>query len=339
LIIRAREGDLVQIEEKWIFDVKGLVHPPGRVIAFPRYFPDKQGERKKVDLAYKKIYDLQERYKILAEKYPQYLISDPVFGQNLCEIPKEDISYHYDPISFLRNLQGRDQKTNLEKDTLHLIEFIQRQAGVSLNEIGISGSILTQLATPKSDIDLIIYGSANCLKVYQILKTTGERGEDAPRPYALEGLKDLYDFRSQDTKVTFNDFLKTESRKVLQGKFRQRDFFIRCIKDWNEIEEYYGDTVYREIGYAKVKATISDDSEAIFTPCRYLLEDVQTLEGEHFEGIKAIVSFRGRFCEQAKKGETVVAQGKVESLTKTDGNLSFRLLLGNNKSDFMVPIN
>ncbi len=338
MIARSREGDLVQIDEKTIFDVKGLVHPPGRIITFPRYILDKQGERKKRGLTYNKIYNMQQRYKIIIKNYPQYLISDPVFDQELCEIPKEDISHHYNPINFLRKLQENNQKTQLEKDALHLIDSLQRRTNISLSTIGISGSILAQLTTPESDIDPIIYGTANCLKVHQTLLTISEGGENVPRSYSVKELKNLHDFRSQDTNVPFEDFVKTERRKVLQGKYRQHDFFIRCVKDWNEIKERYGDTLFKEIGYAKIKATISDDSEAIFTPCRYLLEDIQPLKGEHCEQINEIVSLRGRFCEQAKIGESVVAQGKVERLENQDGDISFRLLLGNYKSDFMVLV-
>ena len=336
LIVKPREGDLVQVDEKAIFSVKGLVHPPGRIIAFPRYILDKQGERKKKGFTYSKIYSMKQRYKVIINRYPQYLISDPVFDQELCEIPKADISHHYNPINFLRKLQRGDQKTKLEKDALHFIEFLQKRAGISLSTIGISGSILAQLTTPKSDIDPIIYGTANCIKVHKTLLTTSERGENVPKSYSVKELKDLHDFRSQDTNILFEDFVKTESRKVLQGKYRQRDFFIRCIKDWNEIKERYGETLFKEIGYAKIKAIISDDSEAIFTPCRYLLEDIQPLKGEYCEEINEIISLRGRFCEQAKKGESVVAQGKVERLENQDGDISFRLLLGNYRSDFMV---
>ncbi|MFQ6086953.1 MAG: hypothetical protein ACE5OV_02925, partial [Candidatus Bathyarchaeia archaeon] len=88
-------------------------------------------------------------------------------------------------------------------------------------------------------------------------------------------------------------------------------------------------------GYAKIKATVTDDSEMIFTPCRYKIADVEVLEGVHVEPIEEIVSFRGRFCEQARNGETVVAQGKVERVQAGE-QVFHRLLLGNRTSDFMV---
>jgi len=52
--------------------------------------------------------------------------------------------------------------------------------------------------------------------------------------------------------------------------------------------------------------------------------------------VSEIASFRGRFCEQAGEGETVIAQGKVEKVQKKNSDTFFRLLLGGKPSDFMV---
>lgn len=123
----------------------------------------------------------------------------------------------------------------------------------------------------------------------------------------------------------------------MQGKFMGIDFFVRFVKDWCEIDEKYGDFQYRNAGYARIKAKIAGDSESIFTPCRYSIEDVTVVEGIKIQPIKEITSFRGRFCEQAKIGEVVVARGKVEHvIDKKHGHEYFRLLLGNKPSDFMI---
>jgi predicted nucleotidyltransferase len=155
-------------------------------------------------------------------------------------------------------------------------------------------------------------------------------------PYSHDGLRRLFDFRSKDTVTSFEDFVRTESRKVLQGTFMERDYFIRFVKDWNEVEEEYGTMQYKSVGYAKIKATVVDDSEMIFTPCCYKISDVEFLEGSSVESVEAIVSFRGRFCEQAKNGEIVIAQGKVERVQKLGEREHYRLLLGNKTSDHMI---
>jgi predicted nucleotidyltransferase len=163
--------------------------------------------------------------------------------------------------------------------------------------------------------------------------------DSALRPYSLSDLKALFAFRSKDTSASLEDFVRTESRKAFQGKFMNTDYFVRYVKDWNEINEKYGDFQYRNMGLAKMRATISNDSESIFTPCTYSLENATVIEGVKDVAITEICSFRGRFCEQARNGEVVMARGKVEKVTDTRTNCTHsRLLIGNNPSDYMTLI-
>jgi predicted nucleotidyltransferase len=154
----------------------------------------------------------------------------------------------------------------------------------------------------------------------------------------LDGLRELFDFRSKDTNVSFEDFVRTDSRKVSHGKFRGKHFFIRFVKDLNEISEQYGSIIYKPEGNARIKATVVDDSEALFTPCSYKLANVEILEGTKVEPVEEIVSFRGRFCEHARSGEAVIAEGKVERVQQEGKHDHFRLLLGSKPSDHMILV-
>src|SRR3972149_10968435 len=112
--------------------------------------------------------------------------------------------------------------------------------------------------------------------------------------------------------MTFEDFAEVESRKAFQGKFRETDYFIRFVKDWGQVKEKYGDVCYKNSGYAKITATVADDSEALFTPCTYRIENCKVIDGLEGEPILEIVSFPGRFFAQTMGNERVVAEGKVE---------------------------
>ena len=137
--------------------------------------------------------------------------------------------------------------------------------------------------------------------------------------------------------MSFEDFVLVESRKGFQGKFMGTDYFVRFVKDWREIGEQYGDVCFKNSGYAKITAKIADSTESLFTPCIYKLQEVNVVEGPKLKPICEIVSFRGRFCEQAVDGEGVEAQGKVELVTNTEtGGEHYRLILGNKPSDYMV---
>jgi len=333
--MKAREGDFIETVEGNIFDVKGLVHPPGKVIAFIRYTPDLNGDRRRAQTRYRKVYALRERFNLLKKRSPQYLVFDPVFNQWLCEVPAESVKQHYEPSAYLSQLRRGGAHEELEKQALELAELLHRESGVTWNSLGFSGSLLVGLHTPNSDLDLIVYGSKSCWKVYNTLNSLVQEPKGIVKSYNKQDLKKLFDFRSKDTIMSFEDFVRTESRKLLQGKFHERDYYIRCVKDWNEAPDKYGTMQYRSVGEARIQATVTNDSEMIFTPCVYRIGDLHVLQGRSVQPIREIVSFRGRFCEQAQNGEKVVARGTIESV-KTKEDEYFHLILGNRPSDHMI---
>jgi len=59
----------------------------------------------------------------------------------------------------------------------------------------------------------------------------------------------------------------------------------------------------------------------------------------NFNKITEINSFRGRFCEQAIKGEKVLVEGKLERVSYKDKEIYFRILLGAEVQDKMIILN
>jgi predicted nucleotidyltransferase len=336
-MMRAREGDLIKTENHVIFDVKGLVHPPNRLIAFPRYIPSPQGTRRGQKDLYGKIYSFSERFEFLEKNMPDLIVHDAVFDETLCEVPVETIREHYEPVEKLRLLRTSKTLGTLERKALQLAEALKEAAGIPWGAVGISGSVLVGLYTSKSDIDPVVYGVENCRRAYEALENLLKDDASKFKPYSREELQALFDFRSKDTIMSFEDFTKVERRKAFQGMFDGTDYFIRFVKDWSQINEQYGDVCYKNSGYTKITATIADDSQTLFTPCTYRIENVQVAEGAKLEPIREIVSFRGRFCEQARKGEAVTAQGKIEHVTDNrNEHAYYRIILGNKPSDYMV---
>ncbi len=335
--MRAREGDLIRTGDNVVFDVKGLVHPPDKIIAFPRYIPSPQGTRERSGKMYNKVYNLAERFMYLQRVTPNLIVSDPVFGENLCEVPISAITKHYDPVNTVANLRRAKKLELLEQKAVMLAEELKDAADIPWNSIGISGSVMAGLFTLQSDIDPLVYGSENCCKAYKALQTLLGTKNSRFKPYTLSELQALFDFRSKDTIMSFQEFEQVETQKAFQGKYDGTDFFVRFVKDWDEINEQYGDVCYENAGYAKVTATVADDSEALFTPCTYRIENVKVLEGPNLEPIAEVASFRGRFCKQAKPGEKVLVQGKVEHVTdKRQKRDYYRIIIGNQPADYMV---
>ena len=115
---------------------------------------------------------------------------------------------------------------------------LKEKAGIPWSAIGISGSIMAGLTNEKSDIDPLVYGVENSRKSLHCPKgTTPKLHGSGFKPYSRTELQTLFDFRSKDTQMSFEDFEKVENRKAFQGMFMGTDYFIRFVKDWNETNE------------------------------------------------------------------------------------------------------
>ena len=352
------EGYYVESTDGLFFAVKGLIHPPEAVVAYLRYAPDPHGARAREGLPYRRLYHFEEQEELLRQRYPSYLFEDPVFGAQLQGVPKERVRRIHDPCQKLAELRRRDGRDDLEEKAVAFGDLLADRAKVPESSIGISGSILVGLHTPCSDLDAVVYGSENCRAVHGALqklldepplppapllppKVGGIEGGRAPRGgrevrrLNEEEMRELYASRSQDTPMDFEDFARLEGRKVIQGRFQDCEYFIRFVKMPAEVGENYGDRRYTSLGQAEIEATVADASQAIFTPCIYGVEDVKFTDGPEVGDVREIASFRGRFCEQAREGERVIARGKLERVVAKEGKVYHRLLLGG-PGDFMV---
>jgi predicted nucleotidyltransferase len=322
------EGYYVESTEGLLFAVKGLIHPPQAVVAYLRYAPDPDGDREKGDVRYRRLYHFEEQEELLRERYPAYLFFDPVFGERLQGVPYERIKQVYDPCLKLAQLRRRKGLDDLEEKAVEFAGLLRTKAKVPKGSIGISGSILVGLHTTQSDQDLIVYGSENCRAVHETLRELLDQPSSGVERLDQKGLEELYAFRSRDTPMGFEDFVRLEGRKVIQGRFWGCEYFIRFVKASSEVGERYGNRRYVPLGSAEIRARVTDDTEAIFTPCAYRTDEVQFLEGAEVSDLNEIASFRGRFCEQAKEGEWVVARGKLERVSSKREPVYYRLLVG-----------
>jgi len=332
---KAREGDFLETDDNLFFDVKGIVHPPDRVIAYLRYVPDEKGDRTRLGVRYRRIYGLREREAFLRKNAPIYRYFDPVAHRRLQGVPLEKVKFLHEPKNKVQQLSTKKSPDPMERDAIELVNILKSATGLPSMRFGISGSLLVDLHNENSDIDLIVYGLRESRRVLEALQ--GSECNMLLERYDKAGIRRLYEARSMRNAMSFSAFLMHEKRKFLEGRFRRRDYFIRCIKDWSEVEEKYGDRYYYPLGTSIIHAVVDDDSENILTPCVYKVSQGKVLRGKKMAVPSKIVSFRGRFCEQAFQGERVQARGRVERVVNRNGEW-YRMVIGESPSDHLVKV-
>jgi uncharacterized protein len=332
------ESFYLETKDGLFFAVKGFEHPPDRRIAVLRYLPDPTGgDRRKGGRFYRRLYHFDEQEQKIRSTYPQYLAHDPVFQTTLQSVPKSMVQKIYDPRQRFRELEQACIREKIEEDVVAFLRLLQNEAQVSSSALGITGSLLTGLFTEKSDLDVVVFGTESCRRVYRaLLRMLDERSCSDLNRLDSSGMQELFEQRVADTRMTYEEFVQLEKCKANQGRFRQRAYFVRFVRSAHEAGHAYGSLRYMPIGRAVITASIADDQDAIFTPCRYLLTNVRLLEGPQSSVPSEIISFRGRFCEQVRAGELVYAAGTLECIENDQGGNYSRLLLGNFPEDTLT---
>ncbi len=325
------EGYFIETPEDYIFEIKGIVHPKDRLTAYLRYVPSSEGERERGGEYYRKIPMLTDRDAYLLDHSPHYVWYDNIRGRNVQSVPFNSISIVYDPMDALGHMRdGGGHLNMLQKLTVDLCEYLVEISGVSSDAIGVTGSQLVGLSTKDSDIDLVVYGMKAGQELFSALSDLSY-STSALHRYSGDELMHHTKFRWGDQNPMLHTLMDMEREKVLQGLYNSKDVFIRLVKTPSEIGWKYGDREYRNMGVKTARCCIIDDSDSIYTPCRYVVEC------EEIPELKEIVSYRGRYTEHAKNGMWVTACGRLEKVTEKNEEIYQHIVLGESFEDFMLP--
>ncbi|MBS7631220.1 hypothetical protein KEJ47_06565 [Candidatus Bathyarchaeota archaeon] len=324
------EGSYLETNEGLLFSVKGHFHPEDLIIAYLRYIPDERGERRRGEIRFKRLYEFNETYEILRRFYPQYINYVEKLGLELQSVPIDRVSKIYHPDEKLKEIMEAP-KTDLEKTISRFVLYISSESRVPVSNFGVSGSVLINLASCSSDIDLVIYGSKASIKLYYTLKKI-RRKDFWIKPYDEKTIEPIAKARWSKTNLNLDKLKKNEVNKVLHGLVEDREYFIRLVKFPAEIKKEISS---KPLGRIKLRGVIKSAKESIFTPCTYKIKDCR-VEGYGNLKISELLSFRGKFTEQVQEGEEVEAKGTMERVQYPNKTI-YRVILGE-EEDYLISL-
>jgi predicted nucleotidyltransferase len=214
-----RDRDYVETVEGLFFTVVGNVHPPGRVIAYLKYVPSPDGKwgrerRFRRALPYYTVPMLLDTISYLKQNHPQYVAFFEELGIEMSAVPLSMVSRHYRPEERLQEM-ARGPRDELEDAALELAEAIADEAGIPIDDLGVTGSILVKIHQPFSDIDLVVYGRESALRAREALR---ELYRDPRR--GIEALP----------RQRLEDLLERRQRLFCLSK---SDAEVVCARKWN----------------------------------------------------------------------------------------------------------
>ena len=364
------EGDFIESKSGHIFELKGFHQPQDQTIAFIRYAPTSKSpsleleRRKRVNSStcsleyYKKIYPLNEKFQYIKENHPEYLFSHPNYYFQLQAVPNSEIKEYFLPNKFLQILHISEEilpSSSVLKDAHDLCLYLSKNSGVAYENIGITGSLLVGLQNEESDIDLIVYGYENSIKIRKVIKENFQfQDEKHPlRAYSMEDYRNLFKSRAKGSSISFQKFLQYEVRKLHQGKFRTREFFIRFLKHSNR-DEYKNENQFenrkiKSLGRIGLSGEVTNDEFWWTTPSRVQIADVaiqnsnmlipdahDLLRNNYLKitDIYQIFSLRGRFTENVRLLERFHVSGSLELVIPNEKEPYLQLSLGTTPEDY-----
>ncbi len=323
------EGCFVITSDNLVFEVKGVVHPENRIIAYLRYVPSESPES---TTGFRKVYNLNERENYLREKHPEYLWSSKPHGRIVQSVSEDKFVSILNPVDRLTQLRDANEVTNLEHESVALARRLVEVTEIKWSDIGLTGSQLVGVAGKESDIDLVIYGLAACRKFYSSLSTTIGNIPEIKR-YSGQLLEDHVSFRWEAHTDLRPLLLEIERAKLLQGLIGDYHFFIRLVKTPADLDYVYGDLSYQMMGYQKISGKVLSSNDSIFTPCEYQVECTST------PNLEKLISYRGRFTEQVSTNVRFEAFGRLELVTDHRVNNQYmQLVLGERPIDYLIPV-
>jgi len=289
------------MDNDWIFAASGYDHTGG-VQAVLRYIPDQNGDREMGGVRYRKL-DFDESGEFMEKNCASWKF----------RLPEDAIS---------KVLRSNDRIPTLAKEDPRVAVIIDvlKSAGIPVDKMGVTGSMLPGLQIEGSDIDFVVYGRYWFLArdaIRQEILRNRDRGEDHSRDQDSDRDRDsdkleiteiseemwrqIYAKRVPE--ISFEEFLTHELRKGNRGMIGGTYFDLLFVRDWDQLpvtQERGADLRRCTLTARVISADLAFDSPAVY-------------EIDH-PVVSEILCYTHTYAGQALAGEVVEARGMMEDV-------------------------
>ena len=260
-----------------------------------------------------------ENYQVFLEafrkNFPNYVYFCPFREKDVISAPLSSIKKVFVPKERLRFLTELKRKDSLQKMTLDFINLLSGELGIAIEDFGVHGSVALGMHTPKSDIDIVVYGSRNFRRLEMTINKLVEAGT---------------------LSYVFNNRLDAARR--FKGRFLNRIFMYNAIRKPEEVNSKYGEFKYSPLAPVKFQCTVKNDDEAMFRPAIYKIEDYKPIDSGSTlpkdEIPRVVVSMIGCYRNVAKRGDKIRVSGMLERAENVETGEAFhQVVVGTSMSE------
>jgi predicted nucleotidyltransferase len=314
-----------------VFNVFGYEHPSDRVFAFLKYVPyehrtlfdvrflEKAWKYGKTRLFRAEKLYTAKNYQVFLEtfrnNFPNYVYFCPFRAKDVISVPLDSIKKVFVPKECLRFLTKLKRADSLQKMTLNFINLLSSQSDIAVEDFGVHGSIALSMHTPKSDIDIVVYGAQNFRKLEKTIDQLVEAGTIS---YAVNN--------------------RLDAARRYKGRYSDKIFMYTAVRKPEEVNSKYGTFTYTPIAPVKFYCTVEDDSEAMFRPAIYKIADyepVKPFSALSKEKIpELVVSMIGCYRNVARKGDKIKVSATLERVENLEtGEVHHQAVVGTGTSE------
>jgi len=292
-----RLRDFIVTDNDWIFAVAGYDHTGG-VQTVLRYIPDQNGDREMGGVRYRKL-DFDESDEFLEKNCASWKFRLP-----------EDV---------IRKVLRSNERTRAlakEDPRVAVIVDLLKSAGIPVDMMGVTGSMLPGLQIKGSDIDFVVYGRYWFLARDAILREISrnrvmdgdparDRDSDSDKLKIAEISEEMWRhiYAKRVPEISFEEFLTHELRKGNRGMIGDTYFDLLFVRDWDQLpvtQERGADLRRCSLTARVLNADLAFDSPAVY-------------EIDH-PVVSKILCYTHTYAGQALAGEVVEARGMMEDV-------------------------